>query len=144
MADVCVKDSIIYLKYCLSDVLYLVLSQILLFSFCGTYWFLSDLIRLYFCLAYFLSILSSLNHHVQIDICHLDKNPSDREDLGRSCPKGVKYDCKEIAFWDMCLTIQIQDPSSYRCKPIPHRISNFTPAISFVKDQCKSIVLHWC
>lgn len=33
MADVCVKDSIIYLKYCLSDVLYLVLSQILLFPF---------------------------------------------------------------------------------------------------------------
>ncbi len=112
--------------------------------FGGTYWFLSHLIRFYFCLAYFLSILSSLNHHVQIDICHRDRNPSDREDLGRSCPKGVKYDCKEIAFWDMCLTIQIQDPSSYRCKPIPHRISNFTPAISFVKDQCKSNVLHWC
>ncbi len=98
MANVCVKDSIIYLKYCLGDVLYLVLSQILLFSFCGTYWFLSHLIRLYFCLAYFLSILSSLNHHVQIDICHLDRNPSDREDLGRSCPEGVTYDCKEIAF----------------------------------------------
>ncbi len=98
MADVCVKDSIIYLKYCLSDILYLVLSQILLFSFCGTYWFLSHLIRLYFCLPYFLSILSSLNHHVQIGICHLDRNPSDREDLGRSSPKGVKYDCKELHF----------------------------------------------
>ncbi len=59
MADVCVKDSIIYLKYCLSGVLYLVLSQILLFSFCDTYWFLSHLARLYFFLAYLLSILSN-------------------------------------------------------------------------------------